>query len=182
MHSPLLIIGLGNPGPKYELTRHNIGSWVLQDIATSIYANFSPHKRTNTLLSVGTIAGREVLLTNLRSMMNLSGQKAQALARFYKVEPSHIVVLHDDMEVDFGAINWRPAGGDRGHNGLKSISRALSSKDYIRLSLGIGRPPGSMPPQKFVLQRFNKREQEELPIIAARTLTQLEQAISSGLV
>lgn len=182
MNAPLCFVGLGNPGPQYSWTRHNIGLLALEDIANEQHASMQVHKRSNTLVATTQISGRQVILVNPRSAMNLSGPKVQAITQFYKVAPQQLVVFHDDMEVPFGEVRWRPGGGDRGHNGLKSISQACKTKDYVRLSLGIGRPPGSMPPNKFVLQRFRQQERAELPIIFGQALEQCRAAISGGLV
>lgn len=178
--SPILLIGLGNPGAQYAQTRHNIGAYTIEAFCNDQGLKLSAHKRTNTLVATTTLAGRQIIAANLRCFMNVSGGKVAALAKFYKITPANIVVAHDDMEQDFGAVAFRPNAGDRGHNGLKDISKALNTKDYVRLSLGIGRPPGSMPPNKYVLQRFSRNEQAELPIIAADAIDVVAQAISSG--
>lgn len=173
MDAPLLIVGLGNPGAKYADTRHNIGFAVLDELAdraTPMPASFGLHKKTNSLvaeLAAGRLLDRKVVLAKPQTFMNLSGGAVKALANYFGVAPKDVVVTHDELEMDFGAVRLRAGGGDHGHNGLRSITKSLGTKDYQRLSVGIGRPPGRMDPGAFVLQRFSKRELADVPIITA---------------
>lgn len=175
--SPLLIVGLGNPGAKYADTRHNIGVMLLDELASRISpvpASFAVHKRTNTEIAEVRHRGRRLILARPRSYMNLSGGPVKALATFFKVPAADIVVAHDELELDFGQIRLRTGGGDHGHNGLKSVTKSLGTKDYQRLSLGIGRPPGRMDPASYVLKPFNRQEVAELPFICSDAADELE--------
>ncbi|MEY3399717.1 MAG: hypothetical protein RLZZ486_185 [Actinomycetota bacterium] len=160
-----LIVGLGNPGPEYEKTRHNIGAMVVNQMATTAGAKFSSHKaRANVAefkLGFGGDAPALVVAT-LRCYMNESGGPTKALADFYKIKGDHIIIAHDELDIPFQAIRVKFGGGDNGHNGLKSITSALGSADYFRLRVGIGRPPGQQDPADFVLKPFSSAEKKSL--------------------
>lgn len=165
-----LILALGNPGPKYAHTRHNVGVLVLDELLDRAGATLSVHKRTNTEiaeLAPGRLGPGRVVLARTREFMNLSGGPTKALATYFGVAPAQLIVLHDELELDFGDIRLRTGGGDKGHNGLKSITKSLGTNDYRRLNIGIGRPPGRMQPAAFVLKPFSRAEQDSLPVIAA---------------
>lgn len=179
-----LIIGLGNPGAEYEKTRHNIGAMVVKAMAQSADARFSSHKARADVaefklgrgISVPTIT-----LATLRCYMNESGGPTKALADFYKVKGTHIIVAHDELDIPFQSLRLKFGGGDNGHNGLKSITSALGSADYFRLRLGIGRPPGTQDPADFVLKPFNSTERAELPDFFSRSINAIETLIEHGL-
>lgn len=179
-----LIIGLGNPGAEYEKTRHNIGAMVVKAMAQSADARFSSHKARADVaefklgrgISVPTIT-----LATLRCYMNESGGPTKALADFYKVKGTHIIVAHDELDLPFQSLRLKFGGGDNGHNGLKSITSALGSADYFRLRLGIGRPPGTQDPADFVLKPFNSTERAELPDFFSRSINAIETLIEHGL-
>lgn len=178
--SPLLIVGLGNPGAKYADTRHNIGVMLLDELASRISpapASFAVHKRTNTEIAEVRHQGRRLVLARTRGYMNVSGGPVKALATFFKIPPADIIVAHDEMELDFGQVRLRPGGGDHGHNGLKSVSRSLGTKDYQRLALGIGRPPGRMDPAAFVLKPFTRQEAGDLPFLLADAADEIEKGL-----
>lgn len=164
-----LIVGLGNPGEKYATTRHNIGRLVLDELADRHMASFSTNKRANA--DTASIPG--AILARPRSYMNLSGGPVKAVAAYYKI--SNIVVVHDDMELDPGVIKLREGGGDKGHNGLKSITKSLGTKDYWRLSCGIGRPPGRMDPASYVLKPFPRGA--DVAIMCADAADEIERLI-----
>lgn len=178
--SPALIIGLGNPGPKYERTRHNIGVTVIEELAgraTPMPASFGVHQRTNTEiaeLAAGRLGPGKVILGRTRSFMNISGGPLKSLAKYFSVPLDSILVVHDELELEFGTVRMRVGGGDHGHNGLKSVTKSLGTKDYARLSVGIGRPPGRMDPASFVLKDFGRTEQAELPIVCADAADEVE--------
>lgn len=182
--SPLLIVGLGNPGANYADTRHNIGWQVVDELAERarpMAASLSAHKRTNSQvaeLTAGRLLDRQVILAKPQVFMNLSGGPVKALAGYFKAAPADLVVIHDELELDFGQIKLRQGGGDHGHNGLKSVTKSLGTKDYWRLSVGIGRPPGRMDPAKFVLQNFGKHEAAEVPIICADAADEILRTLS----
>ncbi|WPF66842.1 MULTISPECIES: aminoacyl-tRNA hydrolase [unclassified Corynebacterium] len=170
-----LVVGLGNPGPRYARTRHNLGAMVLEELLSRHPgARLSVHRKTNTeVYSQGGL-----ILARPRSMMNLSGGPVAGLAQFFRVPPERIVVLHDELDLDFGQVKARPGGGDHGHNGLRSITKALGTKEYVRLSCGIGRPPGRMDPAAFVLKPFSRAEQEHLPILCADAADEVERVLA----
>lgn len=170
--STLLVIGLGNPGSTYAGTRHNVGSMVADELCSRFaQASFSVHKRSRALVAQAHTdfgaAGRAVIIAKPQCFMNDSGTPARALTDFFRVNPCRVFVAHDELELPLGEVRVRPGGGDRGHNGLRSITKALGTKDYVRVSCGIGRPPGRMSPASFVLKPFSSRERPVVPVMAA---------------
>lgn len=175
-NSPLLVVGLGNPGPKYVGTRHNIGFEVAEELVSRSFGSFSVHKRSNT--DIAQLPG--LIVAKPRSFMNLSGTPIRALCDFFKISPANVIVVHDELELDFGSVKLRQGGGDHGHNGLKSTSKSLGTKDYWKLSMGIGRPPGRMDPASFVLKPFGKQELADIPIMAADAADLVEKHLQQG--
>ena len=175
--SPFLVVGLGNPGPKYAGTRHNIGFDVADELARELFASFSVHKKTNTDIAEARRGDTKVIVAKPRSFMNLSGGPIKALAQYFSVPADHIIVVHDELELDFATIKRRLGGGDHGHNGLRSTTKSLGTKDYQRLSVGIGRPPGRMDPAAFVLKTWNKQEAQEVPIMCADAVDEILRAL-----
>ncbi|MGV0404161.1 aminoacyl-tRNA hydrolase [Corynebacterium marquesiae] len=171
--TPLLVVGLGNPGPKYAGTRHNIGFDVADELAGELMSSFSVHKKTNTEVAEGIAGDRKIICAKPRSYMNLSGGPIKALAQYFHLSAADIIVIHDELELDFGTIKLRKGGGDRGHNGLRSTTKSLGTKDYQRLSIGIGRPPGRMAPASFVLKPWAKQEKPEIPILCADAVEEI---------
>ncbi|WP_396124740.1 MULTISPECIES: aminoacyl-tRNA hydrolase [unclassified Corynebacterium] len=173
-----LIFGLGNPGPSYAKTRHNIGRMALDELLERTGETLKQHTRTRTQVAETHIASHRVILSQGRSYMNESGIPVRALADFYKIDPSRMLILFDDLELEFGHTALRHHGGDHGHKGLRSITRS-AGKDYIRCALGIGRPPGRMDVSSFVLKPFSKKEQESLPVICADMADEIERYIAT---
>jgi len=176
-----LIIGLGNPGPEYASTRHNAGQMVIALLAERMGAKFKAH-RSRCDIAEGRLAGQPVTLARPRSYMNLSGGPVAALAGFYKVDVAHLVVVHDELDVPFGTIRLKLGGGDNGHNGLRSITAALGTREYYRVRFGIGRPPGRMDPASYVLREFSAAERKDLPLEIDRCADAVEALLSKGLV
>ena len=180
-----LVVGLGNPGPEYEATRHNIGQLVVDQLAKSNSAKWSSHKSRCDIaefkLGVG-IDAASVVLAKSKSYMNESGGPVKALANFYKVEVANIIVLHDELDIPFAAIRSKIAGGDNGHNGLKSIRSAMGSGDWFRVRLGIGRPPGQQDPADFVLRNFVSAESAEVGILKSQGCEAVSTLIVKGLI
>lgn len=179
---PLLIVGLGNPGSTYQGTRHNIGQEALAELLGRAYpmpASLGTHKRTNTDIAELKLPGSNtnIIAAQLRCFMNLSGTPTQALAKFFKVPSGNIIIAHDELELPLGEVRLHRGGGDHGHNGLKSISQALKTKDYFRLALGIGRPPGRMDPARYVLKPFPRAEAIEVPIMCADAIDLVEKLL-----
>ncbi|GAA4671295.1 MULTISPECIES: aminoacyl-tRNA hydrolase [Amycolatopsis] len=177
----VLLVGLGNPGPRYAGNRHNVGFMVLDELATRVGGRFKAHKGGAEVVE-GRLAGRRVVLAKPRSFMNLSGGPVAGTAKFYKLEPAGVVVVHDELDLPFGSLKLKLGGGDNGHNGLRSITKSLGTKEYYRVRFGIGRPPGRMDPADFVLKDFSTVERKELPFEVDRCADAVEALISKGLV
>lgn len=157
-----LIVGLGNPGQKYVDTRHNAG-WHLLDTITRHYSGFQfDEKRSKALIARGELAGVQVALVKPQTYMNLSGQAVAPIARFYKIPPERILVAFDDVDLPLAMLRLRPNGGAGGHKGMRSIIQQLGTQQFPRLRLGIGRPPGQLPVEAFVLQKFKPDEWEAM--------------------
>ena len=158
-----LIVGLGNPGPEYAQTRHNAGFWLVDNLANSLPgARLQRESRFNGLLAKTVIAKQEVWLLEPQTFMNRSGQSVGALARFYKIAPDEVLVVHDELDLAPGIVKMKKGGSSGGHNGLKDITAALGTQDYWRLRLGIGHPRALNLQQAvvdFVLHRPRKEEQ-----------------------
>ncbi|MDV8024574.1 aminoacyl-tRNA hydrolase [Rhodococcus sp. IEGM 1330] len=181
LDGPALIVGLGNPGPQYEKTRHNVGFMVADALAGRIGGAFSSHKKSNSDIVQARLGSRSVVIAKPRTFMNLSGQPVAALARFFSIEPANIVVVHDELDIDFGALRLKLGGGEGGHNGLRSISQHLSTKDYLRVRVGVGRPPGRMDPASFVLKPFSAAERKDLGVVVEEAADAAELLLSAGL-
>ncbi|HMT50982.1 aminoacyl-tRNA hydrolase [Dietzia sp. UBA5065] len=181
---PALVVGLANPGPDYEGTRHNIGWDVLLELASRALpmpASFSTHKRTNCEIAQTRLAGRQVILARPRSYMNLSGGPVAAVAKYYSVPPTEVIVVHDEIDIDFGQVRLKRGGGEGGHNGLRSITSALGTRDYLRVRAGVGRPPGRMEVADYVLKRFSKLEQPDVPFLVQDAADAVELLLEHGL-
>lgn len=178
---PALIVGLGNPGPQYEATRHNVGFMVADVLAARIGAKFSSHKKSNSEVIQARLSDRPVVVAKPRTFMNLSGQPVAALARFFSVDPGNIVIVHDELDIEFGAIRLKLGGGEGGHNGLRSISQQLGTKDYLRTRVGVGRPPGRMDAAAYVLKPFSAAERKDLGVICEEAADAAEVLLRVGL-
>ncbi len=181
MAEPLLVVGLGNPGPTYAATRHNLGFMVADLLAARIGSAFKAHKRSGAEIVTGRIEGRAVVLAKPRCYMNESGRQVGPLAKFYSVPPGDVLVIHDDLDIDFGRIRLKSGGGVAGHNGLKSVASALGSNDFQRIRIGVGRPPGRRDSAAFVLDNFSSTERPELPTICEQAADATELLIDRGL-
>jgi peptidyl-tRNA hydrolase, PTH1 family len=156
-----LIVGLGNPGPRYEGNRHNIGFLVADELADRIGGKFKAH-RSGAEVVEGRLGGTRAVLAKPRSFMNLSGGPVAGVTKFYKVAPESLIVIHDELDLPFGTVRLKRGGGENGHNGLRSVTKSLGTKDYLRVRFGIGRPPGRMDPADYVLKDFSGTERREL--------------------
>jgi peptidyl-tRNA hydrolase, PTH1 family len=181
MAEPLLVVGLGNPGPNYAKTRHNLGFVVADILAGRIGAGFKVHKRSGADVTTGRIGGRSVVLAKPRVYMNESGRQVGPLANFYSVAPADVIILHDELDIDFGRIRLKFGGGVAGHNGLRSVSSALGTNDFQRVRIGIGRPPGRKSGATFVLENFTASERTEVPTICEQAADATELLIDLGL-
>ena len=179
-----LVVGLGNPGDEYAATRHNVGQMVIDHLAKRHNVKLSSHKSRSDIaaykLGVGVDA-HSIILAKSKSYMNESGGPIKALATFYSVEPANIIVLHDELDIPYAAIRAKVAGGDNGHNGLKSLTSSFGTADYFRVRLGIGRPMGQQDPADFVLKQFSKEEKKTLDEFIDRGADCVEFLIEKGL-
>lgn len=157
-----LIVGLGNPGPEYEQTRHNAGFWLVDNLARGSLAR---EARYNALAAKARIAGQEVWLLEPQTYMNRSGQSVGAIARFYKITPDEILVVHDELDLPPGAAKLKKGGSSGGHNGLKDITAALGTQDYWRLRIGIGHPRNFNMQQQVVDYVLHRPRKEDQPLI-----------------
>lgn len=163
MNEVWLLVGLGNPGPGYAGNRHNVGFMVVDLLAERMGAKFKSHRSRADVVE-GRLDGLRLVLAKPRSYMNESGGPVKALRDFHKVPDERLVVVHDELDLPFGTLRLKLGGGDNGHNGLRSISRALAAKDYHRVRFGVGRPPGRMDPAAYVLKDFAAAERKDLPL------------------
>jgi len=175
-----LIAGLGNPGPQYAGNRHNVGYLSCDEIAGDLGATFKRDK-SRAFVATGTMAGTSVVLAKPMSFMNVSGGAVAAVRNFYKIPADRIIVIHDELDLPFGAVRLKLGGGDNGHNGLRSVTAALGTREYHRIRIGIGRPPGRMDPADFVLHDFSAAERKELPEILGRAADSARLLMERGL-
>jgi PTH1 family peptidyl-tRNA hydrolase len=184
-NAPWLVVGLGNPGPEYARNRHNVGFMVADVLADRLRARFGRHRKAvaevaEGRLGLGADAPRLVLAKPL-TYMNLSGGPVAGLAQFYKVPLERIVAVHDELDLPYGRLRMKVGGGEGGHNGLRSMSRSLGSKEYTRVRFGIGRPPGRQDPADYVLADFSAAERKELEYLVDRTADAVEAVLTKGL-
>lgn len=181
MAEPLLVVGLGNPGPQYATTRHNLGFLVADVLADRIGSGFKVHKKSGAEVVTGRLGGRSIVVAKPRTYMNESGRQVGPLANFYSVAPADVVVMHDELDIDFGRIRLKFGGGVAGHNGLRSVGSALGTNDFARVRIGIGRPPGRQSGASFVLENFKTKELPEVAVVCEQAADAAEMLISDGL-
>lgn len=183
--APWLVAGLGNPGPEYTATRHNIGFMVVDELAARTGAKLARHKRAHALAAEAKVgvpgSMNRIVLVEPLSFMNESGGPVKALMEFYDVDPDHLIAVHDELDLPFDALRVKLGGGDNGHNGLRSIRRALGTGDFLRVRAGIGRPPGRQDPAAFVLKPFSSAERADLPTFVSRCADAVESLLVNGL-
>lgn len=180
MAEPWLVVGLGNPGPGYAATRHNAGFMVVDLLAERMAGRFKAH-RSGAEVVEGRVAGQRVVLAKPKSFMNLSGGPTVAAMNFFKTPLEQLIVVHDELDIDYGLLRLKRGGGDGGHNGLKSITKSLGSKEYLRVRFGIGRPPGRQDPADFVLKPFAAAEAKELALNVDRAADAVEALLTGTL-
>ena len=180
---PHLVVGLGNPGPAYRGNRHNVGVMVLDLLAERIGGRFSKHKARADVVEgrLGLPPAPRVVLAEPRSYMNESGGPVAGLCGFYKIPVERLVVVHDELDLPYGSLRLKRGGGDNGHNGLRSITRSLGSREYLRVRFGIGRPPGRMDPADYVLRDFSPAERKDLDYNVDRAADAVETLVRHGL-
>jgi PTH1 family peptidyl-tRNA hydrolase len=190
--NPWLIVGLGNPGPSYCGHRHNIGAMVVDELAARTGAKLRTHKARAAVAEIrlpaplgGSPAGapgsRAVIATPL-SYMNESGGPVAGLLSFYKVAVENLIVVHDELDLPFADVRLKLGGGEGGHNGLRSITKSLGTRDYLRVRVGIGRPPGRMDAADYVLHDFSSTERSEVPLLIGDAADAAERLVAEGLV
>jgi PTH1 family peptidyl-tRNA hydrolase len=166
-HDPYLLIGLGNPGREYRYNRHNFGFMVIDRLIVRLNAQ-GMKVQSKAIVTSAIYEGRKLILAKPQTYMNLSGQSVQGLMNFYKVPVENVLIAFDDLDLPFGTIRLRPAGGAGGQKGIASTIEQLGTKEVARLRLGIGRPPGRMDPAAYVLQNFSREEMKFLSEIVDR--------------
>ena len=181
MAEPLLVVGLGNPGAQYAKTRHNLGFMIADVLAARMGAPFKVHKRSGAEIVTGRLGHRPIVLAKPRCYMNESGRQVGPLAKFYSVDAGDVIVIHDELDIDFGTIRLKIGGGEGGHNGLRSVANALGTKEFQRVRIGIGRPPGRKDPAAFVLENFGSTERPEVPVICEQGADACELLVEVGL-
>ena len=175
-----LVVGLGNPGPSYAGNRHNVGFLVLDVLAGRVGGRFKAHKgRADTV--EGRLAGQRVVLAKPKCYMNESGGPVASLRDFFKVPAERIIAVHDELDIPFDTLRLKLGGGDNGHNGLRSLTKSLGTKEYLRTRVGIGRPPGRQDPADFVLKDFSSAEKKDLPLLVDRAADAVEALVSGTL-
>lgn len=178
-----LVAGLGNPGPKYAGNRHNIGFLIADELAGRVGGKFKTTKSQGGPVETveGRLAGNAVVLVKPMSFMNASGAPTAAIARFFHIPVEGIIAVHDELDLPYGTLRLKQGGGEGGHNGLRSLSATLGSKDYARVRFGIGRPPGRQDPADYVLRDFASAERGELGFLIDRAADAVELLMTDGL-
>lgn len=178
-----LIVGLGNPGPRYEATRHNIGQMVMDELAARRREAFRAHKANARVVETWLRPGAaKLVLAKPNSFMNVSGGPVAGLARFYGTAPERVVVVHDELDIPYDTIKLKTGGGHGGHNGVRDVAKALGTADFPRVRVGIGRPAGRQDPADWVLDPFGATERQTLPILVSDAADAVELLVDEGLV
>ena len=177
---PWLVVGLGNPGPEYVGNRHNVGHLVLDVLAARAGDRFKAHKSRSEVVEA-RLRGERVVLAKPRSYMNETGGPIVAVRDFFKVPNEQIIVVHDELDLDYGVLRLKRGGGDNGHNGLRSVTRSLGTPDYLRVRFGIGRPPGRQDPAVYVLRDFSAAERKDLDVDLDRAADATEALVTGTL-
>ncbi|GAB3521545.1 aminoacyl-tRNA hydrolase [Arthrobacter monumenti] len=182
MSETWLVVGLGNPGPGYSHNRHNVGHMVVDEIAGRLGGKFKTHKAHAAVLEGRLeIGGPRVVLAKPLTFMNLTGGPTSALAKFYGISPENVIAVHDEIDIPFNTVKLKRGGGEGGHNGLRDISKALGTKDYLRVRVGVGRPPGRMAAADYVLKDFAPSERGDLPLVIQDGADAVEMLVNEGL-
>jgi PTH1 family peptidyl-tRNA hydrolase len=179
---PWLVVGLGNPGPGYAATRHNVGQMVLDELASRGRLTFKTHK-TNATVAEGRLApgGPRFVLAKPNTYMNVSGGPVSQLLRFYSLDPSHLIVVQDELDIPFDTLRLKSGGGHGGHNGVRDVIAAIGTGDFTRVRVGVGRPPGSQAAADHVLKAFSAAERKTLPILISDAADAVEQIAAEGI-
>jgi PTH1 family peptidyl-tRNA hydrolase len=181
LSNTLLVVGLGNPGPNYALNRHNVGQMLLDVVAARFSESFKAHKSNALVAEVKIIGGPKLILAKPLSYMNLSGGPTSSLMNFYKLEPASLIIAHDELDLPPATFKLKQGGGHGGHNGLRDIIAAIDTKDFARIRLGIGRPPGTSDAADYVLKNFSGSEKTELSVTLEIAADALEEMARNGI-
>jgi len=176
-----LIVGLGNPGPSYSGHRHNVGAMVVDELAVRTNGSLRSHKARAAAAEVRVDAQRAIIAKPL-TFMNESGGPVAGLLSFYKVPVENLVVIHDELDIPFAEVRLKLGGGEGGHNGLRSVTKSVGTRDYLRVRVGIGRPPGRMDAADYVLHDFSSTERSEVPLLISDAADAVERLVAEGLV
>lgn len=177
-----VVAGLGNPGPRYAKTRHNVGQMVVDVLAARIGGKFSQHRAGAQVLEGRLLpGGTKVILLKSTGYMNTSGGPVSGVAKYFGVGPENLIVVHDELDIPFDTLRLKKGGGHGGHNGIRDIAKALGTPDFLRVRVGIGRPPGQQEVADFVLSPFSSAEQKNLPVLLADAADAVEKLQSDGL-
>ena len=177
-----LVVGLGNPGLGYAANRHNVGEMVVAELGTRMSARFKRHRANAMVAEVRAgIGGPKLILAGTNTYMNRSGGPVANLLKFYKLEPSRLIVVHDELDIPFDTVRLKFGGGHGGHNGLRDIVSAVGTGDFVRVRVGIGRPPGRQDAADFVLKDFSSTERASLPSLLSDAADAVEAITLDGL-
>jgi PTH1 family peptidyl-tRNA hydrolase len=185
--SSWLVVGLGNPGPAFASQRHNVGYRVADEMARRMSARFSAKRGMRAEVAEGRIGlpgddrSSRLVLAKSRTFMNESGAAVSRLLSYYKLQPAQMIVVHDELDIDLGQLRVKFAGGDNGHNGLRSIRQSLGTGDFFRVRIGVGRPPGRQDPADFLLSNFPASAREDVEIEIGRAADAVESLVLVGL-
>ncbi|GAA3739431.1 aminoacyl-tRNA hydrolase [Leifsonia bigeumensis] len=177
-----LVVGLGNPGPGYAANRHNVGEMVVAELGTRMSAKFKRHRANAMAAEVRAgMGGPKLILAGTNTYMNLSGAPVANLLKFYKLPPERLIVVHDELDIPFDTVRLKFGGGHGGHNGIRDIVSAVGTGDFIRVRVGIGRPPGRQDAADFVLKDFSSTERASLPSLISDAADAVEVIAVDGL-
>jgi len=177
-----LIVGLGNPGPRYELTRHNVGQLVVDELAARRSEGFAQHKSNARTAETWVRPGAaKMVLAKPNSFMNVSGGPVSSLAKFFSIPPERVIVVHDELDIPFDSLKLKVGGGHGGHNGVRDVAKALGTPDFTRVRVGVGRPTGRTDPADWVLSPFSSTERQTLGILVSDAADAVERIIDDGL-
>lgn len=185
--APWLVVGLGNPGPHYAGNRHNVGQMVVDEVAARSGQAWRAHKGRAAIAEVrlgvlpGGAPGPRVVLAKPSSYMNLSGGPVSGLVQYFSIEPDRVIAVHDEIDIPFAELRLKRGGGEGGHNGLRDVTKALGTRDYLRVRVGVGRPPGRQDAAGHVLRDFSPSERKELPLLVSEAADAVEDLVLLGL-
>jgi PTH1 family peptidyl-tRNA hydrolase len=180
-NNTIMIAGLGNPGKEYAESRHNAGFMVVSTLAEKLGVEFT-RLQNKAFVTKAEHQGKKLILVKPQTYMNNSGQAVSALMRFYKLPLENLLVVYDDVDLDYEVLRMRANGSSSGQKGMNSIIQQLGSDEIPRLRVGVGRPPGRMPTPKYVLQRFSKEQEEALPFVIDRAVDAVLDFVTMGII